>query len=64
MEYRHHVDQHMHPALSEGTTQNLAPIIELGINHEQQHQDLEARLVDAPCQSDLPIPKYPAIIEI
>lgn len=35
--YRHYVDQAMLPLLSEP---DLCPLIELGLNHEQQHQEL------------------------
>lgn len=35
--YRHHIDQAMQPLLSEP---DLCPLIELGLNHEQQHQEL------------------------
>ncbi len=37
--YRAHVDEHMRGAL-ERLPEALAPIVELGLNHEQQHQEL------------------------
>jgi len=41
MEYRRHVDEHMRELSTKGTAfSSLAAIIELGINHEQQHQEL------------------------
>jgi ergothioneine biosynthesis protein EgtB len=36
--YRHHVDEHMLRLLARAT--NPAAVIELGLNHEQQHQEL------------------------
>lgn len=41
--YRHYVDEHMHNLLEKcdgGQLERLAPIITLGIHHEQQHQEL------------------------
>jgi ergothioneine biosynthesis protein EgtB len=41
--YRHHVDQHMRQLLSaaDDRLQNvLAPLLEIGLHHEQQHQEL------------------------
>ncbi len=41
MEYRRHVDHHMQSVLSEGARlPGLSALIELGIHHEQQHQEL------------------------
>ncbi len=42
MRYRHHVDKHMLTLLQQPAHQpnNLAAAIELGLNHEQQHQEL------------------------
>lgn len=37
LEYRHHIDQHMQQLLGR---EELRPLIELGLNHEQQHQEL------------------------
>ena len=37
LEYRHYVDQHMQQLLGR---EDLRPLIELGLNHEQQHQEL------------------------
>ncbi|RLT90504.1 MULTISPECIES: ergothioneine biosynthesis protein EgtB [unclassified Ketobacter] len=40
-EYRHHVDCHMARYLSQAPTdQQAAALVELGIHHEQQHQEL------------------------
>jgi ergothioneine biosynthesis protein EgtB len=42
-EYRQHVDQEMHrllESLNETKLAELGPFIELGLNHEQQHQEL------------------------
>ncbi len=41
--YRAHVDRHMVELLetaSEDVIQRMAPLVELGLNHEQQHQEL------------------------
>jgi len=40
--YREHVDQQMQECLSQGTglTADAAALVELGLNHEQQHQEL------------------------
>ncbi|WP_460217765.1 ergothioneine biosynthesis protein EgtB [Psychroserpens sp. MEBiC05023] len=38
--YRDYVDKHMMELLSENLTDNVKSIIELGIQHEQQHQEL------------------------
>lgn len=41
MAYRKHVDEHMHQLLQDADEDSaLAALIELGINHEQQHQEL------------------------
>jgi ergothioneine biosynthesis protein EgtB len=39
-EYRSHVDQAMAELLGEDSTEALAGLVELGIQHEQQHQEL------------------------
>jgi len=42
-EYRRHVDRHVSALLAEADTATLAtvaPLIELGVHHEQQHQEL------------------------
>ncbi|MEP6701796.1 MAG: ergothioneine biosynthesis protein EgtB [Betaproteobacteria bacterium] len=38
--YRDHVDQHMHELLAHGVPDAVGALIELGLNHEQQHQEL------------------------
>jgi ergothioneine biosynthesis protein EgtB len=38
--YRAHVDDHMEQLLSGDFDDALAPVVEIGINHEQQHQEL------------------------
>jgi ergothioneine biosynthesis protein EgtB len=38
--YRGHVDRHMQHLLAEGVAPELAALLELGLNHEQQHQEL------------------------
>ncbi|MEO8134435.1 MAG: ergothioneine biosynthesis protein EgtB [Betaproteobacteria bacterium] len=38
--YREHVDERMHELLQHGPDPALAAIIELGLHHEQQHQEL------------------------
>lgn len=41
--YRAHVDQHMLELLEQASDQRIAeilPVVELGLNHEQQHQEL------------------------
>lgn len=37
LQYRHHIDHHMQALLA---IESLQPLIELGLNHEQQHQEL------------------------
>ncbi|MDA8043757.1 MAG: ergothioneine biosynthesis protein EgtB [Actinomycetota bacterium] len=39
-EYRRHVDHHMEQVISDGPDERVAPLVELGLNHEQQHQEL------------------------
>lgn len=39
-EYRWYVDEHMQKLLQSDTSKELAGLIELGLNHEQQHQEL------------------------
>ncbi len=42
-DYRHYVDEHMHELMTsagEAVLRALAPLVELGIHHEQQHQEL------------------------
>jgi len=38
--YRHHVDEHMHALLQRDDDPRLAALVELGLHHEQQHQEL------------------------
>jgi ergothioneine biosynthesis protein EgtB len=38
--YRRYVDEHMLRLLGEAVNEQLAPLVELGLNHEQQHQEL------------------------
>ena len=38
--YRHHVDQQMATLFDAGIDEALVPVIELGLHHEQQHQEL------------------------
>jgi ergothioneine biosynthesis protein EgtB len=40
MKYRAHVDRHMLKLLERVIDQSMAAVIELGLNHEQQHQEL------------------------
>jgi ergothioneine biosynthesis protein EgtB len=40
MNYRAHVDRHMLKLLERGVDRSTAAVIELGLNHEQQHQEL------------------------
>ncbi|NNF51364.1 MAG: ergothioneine biosynthesis protein EgtB [Gammaproteobacteria bacterium] len=40
MDYRHHVDRHMETLLAREPDNELAFLVTLGINHEQQHQEL------------------------
>ncbi len=40
MAYRQHVDAHMQTLLDGGVSDELAFLVTLGINHEQQHQEL------------------------
>lgn len=40
MEYRAYVDEHMHAVLQSELSQELYDLIILGLNHEQQHQEL------------------------
>ena len=39
-EYRRHVDEHMATLLEGGDAEQLRPLVEIGLNHEQQHQEL------------------------
>ena len=39
-EYRKYVDEQMHELLSEAPPDNLRELVVLGLNHEQQHQEL------------------------
>ncbi|MGV3460840.1 MAG: ergothioneine biosynthesis protein EgtB [Flavobacterium sp.] len=39
-EYRKYVDEHMQQLLESDTSETLASLVELGLNHEQQHQEL------------------------
>ena len=38
--YRHHVDEHLAEALQTAPTPTVARLVQLGIHHEQQHQEL------------------------
>ncbi len=38
--YRHHVDEHMHRLLQSELTAQAAGLVQLGIAHEEQHQEL------------------------
>jgi ergothioneine biosynthesis protein EgtB len=38
--YRHHVDEHMYALLQRDDDPRLAALVELGLHHEQQHQEL------------------------
>jgi ergothioneine biosynthesis protein EgtB len=38
--YRAHVDEHLTELLTTGDAARLAPVLELGLHHEQQHQEL------------------------
>jgi ergothioneine biosynthesis protein EgtB len=41
--YRHHVDEHMFEFLehaNQAELEEMSPVIEIGLNHEQQHQEL------------------------
>lgn len=40
MDYRRHVDDQMTALLERGVDDNVAQVIELGLHHEQQHQEL------------------------
>ena len=40
MDYRRHVDRHMEELLHNAASDELAFLVTLGINHEQQHQEL------------------------
>lgn len=39
-EYRHYTDSHMQRLLGAGSTDEVLQLTELGLNHEQQHQEL------------------------
>ena len=39
-QYRHYVDTHMLQLLSTSTIEKVIPLLELGLQHEQQHQEL------------------------
>jgi ergothioneine biosynthesis protein EgtB len=38
--YRRHVDAHVAPLLADGLALELAEVVEIGLHHEQQHQEL------------------------
>ena len=40
LEYRHYVDKHMQTLFKEAIDTSIEQLIQLGINHEQQHQEL------------------------
>jgi ergothioneine biosynthesis protein EgtB len=40
LRYREHIDERMHTALAAGLPAELLPRVELGLHHEQQHQEL------------------------
>lgn len=40
LEYREYVDSHMADLLESGNPEQLEPLVELGLQHEQQHQEL------------------------
>lgn len=40
MQYRQHVDHHMIELLNESTDSEVAALVEVGLHHEQQHQEL------------------------
>ena len=40
LDYRRHVDEHMATLLERGDEVQLRPLVEIGLNHEQQHQEL------------------------
>ena len=40
LEYRAHVDRHMRDLFSRGLDRDTAAIVEVGLHHEQQHQEL------------------------
>ncbi len=40
LEYRAYIDKHMHELLDENTEHEVLKLVELGLNHEQQHQEL------------------------
>ncbi len=40
MDYRHHVDEHVLRLIEEGLTPRQQEVLRLGLNHEQQHQEL------------------------
>lgn len=40
LEYRAHVDRHMRALLRDGLDRDTAAVVEVGLHHEQQHQEL------------------------
>lgn len=60
-EYRRHVDECVRALSTDGTGfSNLAPVLELGINHEQQHQELILTDIKHVLSCN---PLYPAYVE-
>ena len=58
--YRAHVDQAMAALLRDGIAEDLADLVELGLNHEQQHQELLLTdMLHAFAQSPLVPPVFP-----
>jgi ergothioneine biosynthesis protein EgtB len=61
MAYRQHVNQEIEILLSKRTTEEILILLELGINHEQQHQEL--LLTDLKYNLSFN-PLYPAVLDI
>jgi ergothioneine biosynthesis protein EgtB len=60
-EYRSHVDQAMAELLADGSTEALAALVELGIQHEQQHQELLLMDIKHVLSRNPLLPAYDAI---
>jgi ergothioneine biosynthesis protein EgtB len=60
-EYRSHVDQAMAQLLADGSTEALAALVELGIQHEQQHQELLLMDIKHVLSRNPMLPAYDAI---
>ncbi len=60
LEYRRHMDDVVHEVVSSGLESSLLSALEIGVQHERQHQELSSRILNTCC---LVIHCYPFIIQ-